>query len=112
MSHDTQYAIRDMSDWPTTFEEALAIQQQLRAQVVTYDDFGEIQTVAGGDAGYEEDAAGIGPGRQRLPYRVAQQPTGDRLREIAADRPLWRAARRARGHCSADASRRADWRGA
>jgi deoxyribonuclease V len=44
-----------MTEWPTTFEEALAIQQALRTRVLTTDDFGEVQTVAGVDAGYEGD---------------------------------------------------------
>jgi deoxyribonuclease V len=44
-----------MHDWPTTLEEAQAIQERLRAQVITYDDFAAIRTVAGVDAGYEGD---------------------------------------------------------
>ena len=74
-------------EWPTTFEEALAIQQQLRTQVVAHDDFGTIKTVAGVDAGYEEDAqSGQGvaraaivvleyPSLQPLDYAVARRPT-------------------------------------
>src|SRR5690349_3157643 len=74
-------------EWPTTFEEALAIQQQLRTQVVAHDDFGAINTVAGVDAGYEEDAqTGQGvaraaivvleyPSLQPLDYAVARRPT-------------------------------------
>jgi deoxyribonuclease V len=44
-----------MEDWPTTFEEAQALQEELRADVVVRDDFGDIRTVAGVDAGYEDD---------------------------------------------------------
>jgi deoxyribonuclease V len=75
-------------EWPTTFEEALAIQQQLRPQVVTHDDFGSIDRVAGVDAGYEEDAAGVGqvvaraaivvlefPSLRPLDYAIARRPT-------------------------------------
>ncbi len=76
-----------MSDWPTTFEEALAIQQQLRAQVVTHDDFGEIQTVAGVDAGYEEDAAGVGQGVARAAIVVLEFPSLRPLDYAIARRP-------------------------
>ncbi len=41
--------------WPTTTTEAVAIQQQLRARVVTHDDLPTIQTVAGIDCGFEKD---------------------------------------------------------
>jgi deoxyribonuclease V len=44
-----------MHDWPTTLEEAQAIQQRLRDQVIVHDDFGEVRTIAGVDAGYEGD---------------------------------------------------------
>ncbi len=40
---------------PTTAEAAIALQQELRAQVVTVDDFGTVQTVAGVDVGFEQD---------------------------------------------------------
>ena len=53
-----QQATRNiMHDWPTTLEEAQAIQERLRSQVITHDDFGEVRTVAGVDAGYEGDPA-------------------------------------------------------
>jgi len=74
-------------DWPTTFEEALAIQQQLRAQVVTHDDFGEIHTVAGVDAGYEEDAAGVGQGVARAAIVVLEFPSLRPLDYAIARRP-------------------------
>jgi len=40
--------------WPTNAEEAIAIQQQLRKQVITTDDFGTVKYVAGVDAAYIE----------------------------------------------------------
>lgn len=42
-------------EWPTTFEEAVAIQERLRGQVIVADDAPEPRTVAGVDAGFEED---------------------------------------------------------
>jgi deoxyribonuclease V len=74
-------------EWPTTFEEALAIQQRLRAQVVMHDDFGEIQTVAGVDAGYEEDAAGVGQGVARAAIVVLEYPSLRPLDYAVARRP-------------------------
>jgi deoxyribonuclease V len=44
-----------MDGWPTTFEAAQALQDQLRSQVITSDDLGEVRAVAGVDAGYEPD---------------------------------------------------------
>jgi deoxyribonuclease V len=44
-----------MDGWPTTFEAAQALQEQLRSQVITSDDLGEVRAVAGVDAGYEPD---------------------------------------------------------
>lgn len=41
-------------NWPTTPDEAIALQQHLRDQVVLTDAFGEIRTVAGVDVGFEE----------------------------------------------------------
>lgn len=78
-----------MDDWPTTFEEAQALQQQLRAQVIARDAFGEIGTVAGVDAGYEADPAGgdsqalaraaivvlAYPSLAPLDYAIARRPT-------------------------------------
>lgn len=78
-----------MMDWPTTFEEALAVQQQLRGQIITHDDFGPIRTVAGVDAGYEPDPAapeshGVAraaivvlefPSLRPLDYTIARHPT-------------------------------------
>jgi deoxyribonuclease V len=78
-----------MHDWPTTLPEAEAIQQQLRSLVVTADDYGEVRTVAGVDAGYEDDpSAGEGqvlaraaivvlafPSLRPLDYTIARVPT-------------------------------------
>lgn len=44
-----------MIEWPTTLEAAQAIQNQLRQQVRTVDQYGSLQTIAGVDAGYEID---------------------------------------------------------
>jgi deoxyribonuclease V len=80
-----------MNDWPASFEEAQALQERLRSQIVTHDDLGEVRTVAGVDAGYEVDpAAGDNadrvlaraaivvldyPSLQPLDYAVARRPT-------------------------------------
>src|SRR3954463_15554574 len=78
-----------MDNWPTTFEEAQALQEQLRSQVITYDDFDQIRTVAGVDAGYEGNLdidAGQAvaraavvvlsyPSLQPLDYTIARRPT-------------------------------------
>lgn len=42
-------------DWPTTVEEAIAIQQHLRARVVAEDRLGPIRSVAGVDAAFRAD---------------------------------------------------------
>ena len=44
-------------DWPLTAEDAIAIQNQLRPQVITEDQLGDVQYVAGVDLGFEEDGA-------------------------------------------------------
>ena len=41
--------------WPTTLEEAKAIQRQLQPEVITEDELGLVQHVAGVDVGFEED---------------------------------------------------------
>jgi deoxyribonuclease V len=78
-----------MHDWPTTLPEAEAIQQQLRSLVVTADDYDEVRTVAGVDAGYEDDpSAGerqvlaraaivvlAFPSLRPLDYTIARVPT-------------------------------------
>jgi len=44
-------------DWPLTAEDVIAIQNQLRSQVITEDQLGDVQYVAGVDLGFEEDGA-------------------------------------------------------
>lgn len=67
-------------NWPTTLEEAQAIQQQLRSQVVAEDRFGTIDTIAGVDAGYEGDQAKAAvvvlayPSLKPLAYTLAYAP--------------------------------------
>lgn len=43
--------------WDVTPAEAIAIQNRLREQVITEDDFGAIRLVAGVDVGFEDDGA-------------------------------------------------------
>lgn len=68
------------ANWPTTLEEAHAIQQQLRSQVVAEDQFGVINTIAGVDAGYEGDQAKAAvvvlayPSLKPLAYTLAYAP--------------------------------------
>src|SRR6185312_6065761 len=77
-----------MHDWPTSLEEAQAIQERLRSQIISDDDFDAIRTVAGVDAGYEGDStADAGqvlaraavvvlayPSLQPLDYAIARRP--------------------------------------
>ncbi|MGP1387657.1 MAG: deoxyribonuclease V [Thainema sp.] len=44
-----------LTDWPETAEVAVKIQQDLRSQVITTDQLGSVQYVAGVDAGFEEN---------------------------------------------------------
>jgi deoxyribonuclease V len=44
-------------DWPTTAEQAIAVQEALRDQVRCDDDFGTPQTVAGVDVGFTDESA-------------------------------------------------------
>jgi deoxyribonuclease V len=66
--------------WPTDLEEARAIQQRLRDDVVIHDDFGTIRTIAGVDAGYEGDQAKSAivvfsyPALEPLDYVIARRP--------------------------------------
>jgi deoxyribonuclease V len=78
-------------NWPTTFEEARALQDQLRSQIILSDDFGDVHAVAGVDAGYEPDPSAAAetdqvlaraaivvleyPSLQPLDYAVARHPT-------------------------------------
>lgn len=50
----------DLNNWDVTPEEAVAIQESLRASVVTTDDFSAIQTVAGIDVGVSADGMATG----------------------------------------------------
>lgn len=45
--------IEQRHPWPTTIEQAVAIQQQLRAEVIGEDQLGPIEHVAGVDCGFE-----------------------------------------------------------
>jgi deoxyribonuclease V len=47
---DIQYEHR----WDLSREDAIALQQSLRDQIITTDQFGEVQTVAGVDVGFED----------------------------------------------------------
>jgi deoxyribonuclease V len=49
--------INAAASWPTTVEEALVVQRQLRDQVITEDRLGPIEYVTGVDVGFEEDGA-------------------------------------------------------
>jgi deoxyribonuclease V len=49
--------INAATSWPTTVEEALVVQRQLRDQVITEDRLGPIEYVTGVDVGFEEDGA-------------------------------------------------------
>lgn len=66
--------------WPTNLEEAQAIQQRLRSDVVMHDDIGTIHTIAGVDAGYEGDQAKSAivvfsyPELEPLDYVIARRP--------------------------------------
>jgi deoxyribonuclease V len=70
-----------MENWPTTFEEAQILQERLRDQVISSDDFGPIHTVAGVDAGYVDEMARAAivvltyPALAPIDYAVAQRPT-------------------------------------
>lgn len=49
--------IEQRHEWALTAEAAIVIQQELRQEVVTADQFGTVQYVAGIDVGFEEDGA-------------------------------------------------------
>ena len=49
--------IKQPNNWPTTVEEAIAIQNQLQPEVITEDQLPEVRYVAGVDLGFEEDYA-------------------------------------------------------
>lgn len=70
-------------NWPETSGDAIALQNQLRPQVVTTDQLGPIHTVAGVDAGFEQNgtvtrAAVVVlsyPNLELLEYALAYRPT-------------------------------------
>jgi deoxyribonuclease V len=75
-----------MHGWPTTLEEAQAIQQRLRGQVIAHDDFGEVRTIAGVDAGYEGDSQ-AGQAIARAAVVVLTYPSLQPLDYVVARRP-------------------------
>ncbi|HEY9812608.1 MAG TPA: deoxyribonuclease V [Candidatus Sericytochromatia bacterium] len=46
--------IQQKHPWPLTLEEAIAIQQQLRLEITTEDNFGTVKYVAGVDVGFKD----------------------------------------------------------
>jgi len=70
----------DATGWPTSFEEARAVQENLRARVVTTDDLGAVRTVAGVDTGYEGDVVRAAvvvlafPSLEPIDYAVGRRP--------------------------------------
>lgn len=77
-----------MIEWPTTLSAAEAVQRELAARVVTADDFGELRTIAGVDAGYEEDpSTGAGQGLARAAVVVFAYPSLEPLDYVVARRP-------------------------
>jgi len=69
--------------WQLTPKEAIALQKKLASQVILNDDFGDIQTVAGVDVGFEENStitrAAIAvlsyPGLELIEHSIAKRPT-------------------------------------
>src|SRR4028118_2404054 len=53
----TDMKIKRQHHWPTTVEEASAIQNQLQPEVITEDQLPEVRYVAGVDMGFKEDYA-------------------------------------------------------
>lgn len=49
--------IEQQHEWVLTTEDAIVIQQELRQAVITQDQFGAVNYVAGIDVGFEEDGA-------------------------------------------------------
>lgn len=69
--------------WPATISEAIAIQEQLRGEVIAADALGTVQYVAGVDVGYQSDSstarAAVAvlsfPDLQLLEYKIARRET-------------------------------------
>ncbi|MBE9129474.1 deoxyribonuclease V [Coleofasciculus sp. LEGE 07081] len=49
--------IHQRHPWPLTAEEAIAIQEKLRGEIITSDELGMVNCVAGVDVGFEENGA-------------------------------------------------------
>jgi len=75
--------IQQRHPWPLTVDEAIAIQQQLRTEVITEDRLGAVQYVAGVDLGFEESGtisrAAVAilsfPDLQLKEHAIAKRPT-------------------------------------
>lgn len=75
--------IHQRHEWPLTVEEAIAIQNQLQPEVITQDQLGEVQYVAGVDMGFEENyaisRAAVAvlsfPDLQLVEHAIAKRPT-------------------------------------
>ncbi len=65
--------------WPADLDEARAIQEHIRAQIIAHDAFGPIRAIAGVDVGYSGDSALAAvvvlafPSLQTLDYAVARR---------------------------------------
>ena len=66
--------------WRVTPQQAISIQNELRHQIITQDDFGEINTVAGVDVGYENS------GRATRAAVVVLEFPALSVREVAVSR--------------------------
>jgi deoxyribonuclease V len=91
ITQNPELKTQNYMEWPTTFEAAQALQEQLRSQIITSDDLGEVRAVAGVDAGYEPDSdPGAAPDQvvaraaivvleypslRPLDYAIARRPT-------------------------------------
>lgn len=69
--------------WPSTVEEAIAIQEKLSSEIITSDQLGTVKYVAGVDVGFEENGtvsrAAVAvlsfPGLQLIEQAIAKSPT-------------------------------------
>lgn len=75
--------IPDPSDWPTDIDQARALQEQLRSAVITRDQLGPVERVAGVDVGFEDKGQTTRaavvilsfPQLQLVEQAIARQPT-------------------------------------
>ncbi len=74
--------IQHPHSWDVAPKEAIAIQQQLRHQIITTDRFDDIQTVAGVDVGYEDEGQ-----TTRAAVAVLDYPSLDLLETTIARKP-------------------------